>query len=956
MPSKDLVFNIIARDGASAVFGRVATSMDTLATKTEAIGKNLTKLGTSMNRTGRELSEAVTLPLAAIGYESVKAAANFQEAMLRIHTHVDVPLADVKKLSDEVLKLADTAQQGPNELAEALYHLKSVGLDDVSAMRALKDASDLAALGGANLEDTTNALAGAWRTGIKGAQDFGQEAALLNSIIGQGNMQTQDLADAMGTGFLATAHSFGAGLRDVGAALAVLTDSGTPAADAATRLRMSMSLMGAPTAQAAKALAEIGLTSTDLADRMRSSKGLVGAIDLLHEKLVTSGKSATEQAQILSQAFGGGRSSGAILTLLGSVDALDQKYRQITPDVKKFNDAVALQRKTPEAQWHEFTAQLEKTGIAIGNDLIPKLEGIARVVQDVAEWFDRLDPGTRSLIEDFALVAAAAGPVLFIFGAVTRSVGQLITGTGRLLGLLAQAPAKLSAFAAESDVLAMSLPELAAAAGSFVVAVAPIAAVVGGAITVLSLMSSHQADAQVSVLSYTSAFEDNTDAVDENTAAQAKNISVISAKALAQQGLGAALKDAHANIKLLVDGIQQSSDTLDHFAITGDEASHSWASGIPVLGTVSKKLGDLVGLGDKANKVYTTNGAAASAFGRELLRLQGTMSSKDFTALIEVLQGQVGALNDAKLASSFTGQALHGLAGDTSDAGDAAAQAAQQIDDLKTALSNAFDVVLGVQQATDSLYGDFSTLASAVKDARAHGQSLIDVWTAQTDAARQVRSSMDSVVQGASNLLIAYQQSSGATADQVWQKSQQIRQSLLDQARAAGLNDQAIWGLIGSYDQMLAQADIHKTVVVDTSQAQANVQALINKFGGLANYAKLYADMVAGHHLSGTVVSGGKPVPGHAVGGFLSEGWNTAGELGAELLYKSGSSVQVFSASQSNAMLAAAGAKAQTVKVVTVPGESGPTTFILQVDGKTLAKAVAPAMRGELGHLEVAFK
>jgi hypothetical protein len=43
-------------------------------------------------------------------------------------------------------------------------------------MKALKQASDLAAVGNANLEDTTNALAGAWRTGIKGAKNFHQAA------------------------------------------------------------------------------------------------------------------------------------------------------------------------------------------------------------------------------------------------------------------------------------------------------------------------------------------------------------------------------------------------------------------------------------------------------------------------------------------------------------------------------------------------------------------------------------------------------------------------------------------------------------------------------------------------------------------------------------------------------------------------------------------------------------
>src|ERR1700753_1193367 len=113
-------------------------------------------------------------------------------------------------------------------------------------MTALKTASDLAAVGGADLESTTNALAGAWRSGIKGAQTFGETAATVNAIIGAGNMKMSDLTAAMSTGTLPAAKPFGVSLKSVGSALALMTDEGVPAQDAATRLRMSLSLLGAP--------------------------------------------------------------------------------------------------------------------------------------------------------------------------------------------------------------------------------------------------------------------------------------------------------------------------------------------------------------------------------------------------------------------------------------------------------------------------------------------------------------------------------------------------------------------------------------------------------------------------------------------------------------------------------------------------------------------------------------
>ena len=196
-------------------------------------------------------------------------------------------------------------------------------------MKALKVSSDLAAVGGANLEETTNAIAAAWRSGIKGAQNFGQAAATVNAIIGAGNMRMQDFVTAMGTGILSAANTFGVSMKQVGGALALMTDEGVPAVDAATRLKMSFSLLGAPSKAAEAQLKTIGLTGLQLANTMRGPSGLVGTIALLKQHLDASGLSASKQAILLSHAFGGGRSCSAILTMINNLDTLRKKQDQI---------------------------------------------------------------------------------------------------------------------------------------------------------------------------------------------------------------------------------------------------------------------------------------------------------------------------------------------------------------------------------------------------------------------------------------------------------------------------------------------------------------------------------------------------------------------------------------------------------------------------------------------------
>jgi TP901 family phage tail tape measure protein len=393
------------------------------------------KFGSVVGTATAKLGKVGGLALAAGLAASVKTAADFQAAMKRIQTQAGASSKDVAVLSKGILGLRDV-QQGPIELANAMYHLKSVGLDNASAMKALAAASKLAAVGGANLEDTTNAIAGAWRSGIRGAANFGQAAATVNAIIGAGNMRLADFNAALGTGILPAARTFGLSLKQVGAALALMTDEGIPAQDAATRLRMSFSLLGAPSAAADKQLHAIGLSGLQLAQAMRGPDGLIGAITLLKTHLDASGLSASKQAQILSRAFGGGRSSSAILTLINNLDTLRRKQDQVNNSTGKFGAAVAAQQKTASAQLHILGADFQRIGIVVGTKLLPivtKLVGFLahgdNVVPLLAVGIGVLTAAT--IAWGIALNASLGGAPLII-GAIVAGVVLLAAKWGTI--------------------------------------------------------------------------------------------------------------------------------------------------------------------------------------------------------------------------------------------------------------------------------------------------------------------------------------------------------------------------------------------------------------------------------------------------------------------------------------------------------------------------------------------
>ncbi|HWD83340.1 MAG TPA: phage tail tape measure protein [Kribbella sp.] len=415
-----LSWDLLARDNASAAYLRVAGAADKAAAATDRFAARARAAADKSIIAGRKLTHSMTLPILGAMAASVKVATDYNSAITRIGTQAGATGRQVAYLNRHVLALAKYAEQGPTDLANAAYHLKSVGLDAVRTMKALKIASDLASVGGADLEETTNALAGAWRTGIRGAKNFHDAAATVNAIIGAGNMTLEQFNAALGTGILASAKTFGLTLKDVGAAEALFTDEGVDSAAAATRLRMSFSLLGAPSQAAEKWLKKIHLTGLRLAEDMRKPQGLITAVADLKKHLDDSGLSAAKQSILLSHAFGGGRSSAAILSMVNNLDVLRQKQDQVNRSMGRFDKAVATQRQTPEAQFKLLVSSLERAGVILGNAILPDVIDLAHDAGKAAEAFNSLPPWGRKVAVDSLLALAALGPVLTIAGRLTK--------------------------------------------------------------------------------------------------------------------------------------------------------------------------------------------------------------------------------------------------------------------------------------------------------------------------------------------------------------------------------------------------------------------------------------------------------------------------------------------------------------------------------------------------------
>jgi TP901 family phage tail tape measure protein len=352
---------ITAKDLAGPTMARVTAQVNGTSTAMKTFNKTALIAGAG---------------LAVIGVEAVKMASKFDSSMTLLHTQAGVAQDKMAGLKSGVLALAGKVGQDPDSLAESLFHVESnfesMGITSKKALDLVGTAAKGATTGHAKLVDVTNALTAAVASGIPGVQNMDQAMGVLNATVGVGDMKMQDLANAFGSGMVATVKGFGLSITDVGAALAVFGDNNIRGALAGNQLRMSVMALAKPAAGGADALKSIGLQTDTLAKDMQKG-GLKLALEDLVQHMHAAGISSKQQGQIITDAFG--RKAGAGLNILvGQIDRLESKYPALEKGAKGFGQAWADTQKTFAFQMKALQTSFDALMITVGEKLIPPLQ------------------------------------------------------------------------------------------------------------------------------------------------------------------------------------------------------------------------------------------------------------------------------------------------------------------------------------------------------------------------------------------------------------------------------------------------------------------------------------------------------------------------------------------------------------------------------------------------------
>ena len=250
-----------------------------LAASTAAIAKQRTARDQAVNviaSRGRQLGSTatayVTAPILGVDAAALAVGTKYEALLAKIQGLAGASANEIALMREQILALGPAIGRGPNELAEAMFHIYSEGYKGAQAMDVLARAGKMAEIGMGDTKANAQALVFTMHDMGVSAKDA---ADILVAAVRLGNVATETLTANLGK-VLPTAGLLGVQMRDVAAMFAVLTRSGLDAAMAATGIRQVFVTLLDTTPKTQKALKALHLSAYELREEMKTD--LLGAL------------------------------------------------------------------------------------------------------------------------------------------------------------------------------------------------------------------------------------------------------------------------------------------------------------------------------------------------------------------------------------------------------------------------------------------------------------------------------------------------------------------------------------------------------------------------------------------------------------------------------------------------------------------------------------------------------
>ena len=404
----------------------------------KGIRRKFGRLSGQLKMAGRDLTQALTLPLAAIGVGATKLAVDWETSFANVQKTVKGTESEMAQLSDQLREMSTKLPMTAGGLASIAEEAGRLGITTgnlmgpggfVETIVKLAETSTMAA------EEAAVALA-RFASITQLPQENIDRLATSLTVLGSEFATSETQIMELGLRIAATGKLIGLSEADVLALSAAMTAVGINAEKGGTAMSKVLIGISQAASEGGKKLETMAAIAGMAADTFKK-KFETDAAGALNELIKGLGKLDKDQAfKALDQlGFSADRTMQTLLTLAGSGDLLTETLdRSATAWAENtaLNELAAKRFGTTGAMLTVLKNRFTEMGRQLGEALIPALKALMEVFQGflptIQGWinsFSALPASTKATIIAFTALAAAVGPLLIMLGMLSGSLAAV---------------------------------------------------------------------------------------------------------------------------------------------------------------------------------------------------------------------------------------------------------------------------------------------------------------------------------------------------------------------------------------------------------------------------------------------------------------------------------------------------------------------------------------------------
>lgn len=412
-------------DKATAPLSNVGARLSESSRQWIRAGKQIQKTGQKISRVGSSLTKSVTTPIVSMGVTAVKNFGEVDKSMRLVRSTMGETKWATEDLAKAIKKSAANSVFSMQDATNATLNFARQGFNAKQSAKMLTPALDLAAGTATDLATVSSGLGNTLKVFSSQGLTASKTADVLAKAQAQANTTTTELFRAMSVGS-STFKTVGWSMQDLAAITGVFGDNFISGSEGATAMKTGLSRLLKPASKESAGWME------RLNLQLVNSNGTMKSMTNVQEQLHKSFSKLTQEQKVqAASAIFGKNQMNKWLTLIGTAPKTVKKYRNALDDTK------GTANKMGNALMSGVGGSIEKMKstfdvfkYSVGETIAKPVKKIIDKITDLMAKFNDLDKTQQKNIVKFALLAAAVGPAVLVFGKMVSTVGNITIKIG----------------------------------------------------------------------------------------------------------------------------------------------------------------------------------------------------------------------------------------------------------------------------------------------------------------------------------------------------------------------------------------------------------------------------------------------------------------------------------------------------------------------------------------------